>query len=347
MPDIHETSVSLDELDSKIAAFRIRHAEMARLAVEQSSGMAGSAEAAVLLELAGRLRQRLASIAALTRSLRRRALSKPEEANMAAADFTLRFTVDGKYVGDPIDPPLDWRRPVNDVHFEFRRGKLKPKMAFTRDGNVVPDGSKEAPDDAIGVGVEFGDDASGTPVVRFMHWSRLDPETGAPAPFGFEWAPDGTNDFHLELGEDGLITKAWWTHDGRKHPKDDDIEIPNYPVNDVHLVRGHRRQASIDYRQLAGAVLATIGRHSGSALARQAKDANGPGRVPDEWLRLVIRYLYETREGLAKLDEEFTKSHLRPHLRELRQQVQDSETLRPEEKADLIRMIDAVLELLG
>jgi hypothetical protein len=264
---------------------------------------------------------------------------------MGSKKIRLQFTIDGTDVGDPIPPPNSVR-PPNDVHFEFRRGKKKPKITFTRDGSPVADG-KEAPDGASGIGVEFGEDNQGRPRINWAHWAKASREGGEPEFMKLEKAPEGANDFHLELGEGGLITKAWWTHNGYKPDYGGDIEIPNYPVNDVHIVPEARQAAgSIDYDRLADAVLAALGPRDDYLLSRQPGEAGDPPAVPDRWLKIVILYLYAIRETFRDMSEK-DKEYMRRHLRQLKQQVADSRTLTPDEKADLTAKIDQMLTELG
>ncbi len=266
---------------------------------------------------------------------------------MATTKIRLRFTIDGNNVGDPIRPPGGLDRPVNDVHFQFRRGTEKPKMSFTENGEVMEDGIREAPDDATGAGVEFGEDEGGHPRIHWVHWTRVNEETGEREPIGFEWAPPGANDLHLELGKGGLITKAWWTHDGHELRYGGDIRIPKYPVNDVHVVpEGRLGMASIDYERLAVAVLATLGARAGYALAGPLAEPEDPPPIPEKYLKLVILYLYAIRETFDDLGEA-DKEYLRRQLRVYRRQVENSTTLTPEEKADLTAKIDEMLTQLG
>jgi hypothetical protein len=321
----------LDELEVLVAGFRARHEAMVvRLAAADPSAHG---------------RYTAAAMARGSFSFRR-PVTEAGRHPMGSTKFRIQFTIDGVNVGDPIAPP-NTIRPYNDVHFAFRPGKKKPKITFTRDGKPIPDSSREAPDGADDVGVEFGEDSQGRPRIHWMHWTKAGREAGKSEFMKLEKAPEDADDFHLALGDGGVITKAWWTHNGHKPAFGGDIEIPNYPVNDVHVVPDARLAAgSIDYDRLAYAVLTALSLRDDYALTRRPVEAGDPPRVPEAWLRYLILYLYAIRETLGRQSEK-EKERIRRHLRQLREQVADSRTLTSDEKADLTAKIDEMLTILG
>ena len=116
----------LDELDALIAGFQARHEAMiVRLAAADPSAHG---------------RYTAAAMARGSFSFRR-LFTESGRHPMGSTKFRIQFTIDGINVGDPIAPP-NTVRPFNDVHFEFRRGKKKPKITFTRDGKPIADGSR-------------------------------------------------------------------------------------------------------------------------------------------------------------------------------------------------------------
>lgn len=340
MPRTRNLGAFLASLDAAIGNYLARHGELLEL-----TAAADPVASRSLGERHGRLgatRFEMETPGALVPPVAE--IPTSGRVSMTTTNIRLQFTIDGREVGGRFRPPGGVGQSPNDVHFEFRRGSEKPKMSFTRDGEIVGEAGREAPDGATGADVEFFEDETGRPRIKWMHWTRLNRETGEREPIDFESAPPGTNDFHLELGKGGRITAAWWTHNGYKVPHVGDIKIPNYPVNDVHIVPSRRFAArEIDYRQLAASVLAALVSASAATLPLRAV---GAPRLPDRYLVLSINYLYSIREWLANLEEE-EKARVRRRLRDLRRQVEESTTLTQEEKTELYEKIDETLRVMG